>query len=455
MVKDMTKGKPFPIIMSFFIPMLLGNMFQQFYNLVDTVIVGKLVGLEALAAVGSTGSISFLIIGFTNGITTGFSIKIAQSFGAGDIKKLRRYLVNAAAICVVLSVVMTTLTVVFIYPLLQLMQTPPEIIGYAYDYTIMIFGGITATIFYNFLAGVLRAVGDSKTPIFFLAIACLLNIVLDLFFILVFDMEVAGAGLATVISQFISAVLCYFFIRKNYDVLRVTKKDIKINLRECIDLIVIGVPMALQFSITAIGSIILQTAVNGLGTIIVAAVTAGNKIQQLVWMPIEAISITIATYCGQNLGAGRYRRIQKGVNVGVLVCLTYCMLATVVIWFFGKSASLLFLDANYEHLDQVLIYVQTFLRYHASFYWSVGLLMLYRNALQGLGYSAITMFGGALELISRAVLAIGLIGMLGFTAVCLAGPAAWISAFIFFIVVYLIKMKRLKKELTGPDAMLL
>ena len=309
MTKEMTTGKPYKLILSFALPMIFGNVFQQLYNMVDTIIVGKYVGVDALAAVGSTGAINFLVIGFALGICSGFSIPVAQSFGAGNHSQMRKYVANSIYLSVIASIILTVSTMLLTGPILRITNTPEEIYDDAYRYIIVIFAGISATIFYNMLSGILRALGDSKTPLVFLGISSVLNIILDLTFIIVFKWGVFGASFATVISQGISALLCLFYTIKNYDILRFDSFELKPDLEKMKKLVVIGVPMALQFSITAIGSIILQSAVNTLGKTAVASMTAAIKIQTVAVGPMESMGITMATYCGQNRGAGKYSRI--------------------------------------------------------------------------------------------------------------------------------------------------
>lgn len=297
MTKEMTTGKPYKLILSFALPMIFGNVFQQLYNMVDTIIVGKYVGVDALAAVGSTGAINFLVIGFALGICSGFSIPVAQSFGAGNHSQMRKYVANSIYLSIIASIILTVSTMLLTGPILRITNTPEEIYDDAYRYIIVIFAGISATIFYNMLSGILRALGDSKTPLVFLGISSVLNIILDLTFIIVFKWGVFGASFATVISQGISALLCLFYTIKNYDILRFDSFELKPDLEKMKKLVVIGVPMALQFSITAIGSIILQSAVNTLGKTAVASMTAAIKIQTVAMGPMESMGITMATYC--------------------------------------------------------------------------------------------------------------------------------------------------------------
>ena len=445
MIKDLTVGSPFKLILLFCLPLLLGNILQQLYNMVDAIIVGQFISMEALAAVGSTGAVSFFVIGFILGMCSGFCIPVAQAFGAGNEKELRRLVVNASYLSVIFGIVITAGSMLTTKQLLVLMQTPPEIINDAYTYIIIIFAGIPATILYNLLSGIMRSLGDSKTPLIFLAIAAILNIVLDLLFVLVIPMGVAGAAVATVISQIVSGVLCWIYMKKRFPILKIQKDETGFNLALSKRLVFSGIPMALQFSITAIGSIILQSAVNTLGTGVVAAVTAANKVQSFVHLPLSTIGIAMATYCGQNLGAERLDRVKKGVNIGSLITAIYCIVIMIIIFFWGQYISLLFINKN--DMD-ILVYVDRFLKICSIFYVPLGLIMVYRNAIQGLEFGIPAMLAGLFELIGRGVICFSLLDIIGFDAVCIASPVAWIAANIFLIPFYYLVLHKIKKRLS-------
>lgn len=440
MVRDMTEGKPLSLILHFCIPMLVGNIFQQLYNMVDSVVVGRFVGQDALAAVGSTGSISFLVIGFVTGCTSGFAIPVAQTFGAGDYVGMRKHVANSMYLSILISAVLTTLTMIFTRPLLELMNTPENIIDSAYDYIIVIFGGIAVTMLYNILASVLRALGDSKTPLLFLAVASVLNIILDLLFVIGFKLECLGVGFATVIAQAISAVLCLIYIKKRYPILTFSKDELRADKTCSGRLLSVGLPMAFQFSITAVGSIILQTAVNSLGSGIVAAVTIANKIQMIVTQPMETMGVTLATYGGQNLGAGRIDRVKKGISQSLIVILIYSFAAFAVVTLLGEYIAMLFIKP--EEMA-VMDEVKQFLFCNGMFYPILAILFVLRNSLQGLGFGLLPMMAGVCELVARTVIAFALVGTLGYTAICFASPAAWVAADILLAVIYFIKMKEL------------
>lgn len=447
----MTHGKPMSLILGFCLPMLLGNLFQQLYSMVDTIIVGKFIDVDALAGVGSTGSVSFLIIGFTMGITSGSCILPAQSFGAGNYSEMRRYIANAIYLCIATTVVVTVLAVTLFYPLLQLMQTPSEIIDIAYDYIIVVFGGICVTMAYNLMAGILRAMGDSRSPLYFLILASVINIGLDLLFIIVCNMGVAGAGWATVISQGISAVLCFIYIRRSYPMLRFEKDEFRLDGKRLFNIARISVPMGLQFSITAVGSVILQSAVNSIDKIAVAAVTAAGKMQNMIVAPLETLGITMATYAGQNLGIGNIKRVQNGVKSSLAAGLIYSLAAFGAVWLFSSSLCLLFVDAEETEVINQAVH---FIRVNACFYPVLAFLFVFRNVLQGLGYSLLPMMAGACELAARVIIAVGFVPVFGFDAACFASPLAWAAAVILLTVVYVVKMGGLKK-MTDENGMLI
>ena len=446
MVKEMTHGNPLPLILGFCVPMLVGNLFQQFYSMVDAIIVGKFIDVDALAAVGSTGSVSFLIIGFTTGITSGSSILPSQSFGAGDYSEMRKYIANAVYLCIITTVIVTSLALGFCYPLLKIMQTPDDIIGLAYDYIAVIFGGICVTMAYNLMAGILRAMGDSRSPLYFLIVASIINIGLDILFIVVCGMGVAGAGWATVISQGFSALLCFIYMKKTFPILSFEKGEMAFSKERILAIAKLGVPMGLQFSITAIGSILLQSAVNGLGKVTMAAVTAAGKMQSIMVAPMETLGITMATYAGQNLGAGKYQRIKNGLNCSFVTGFAYSLVAILMVLFLSRPLCLLFVDAEETQVIEQAVY---FIRISAFFYPVLSVLFITRSSLQGLGYSFLPMLAGACELSARTVVALFLIAPFGFNAACFASPIAWVAATSLLVVVYIVKMRELRKRMCG------
>lgn len=440
MKKDMTSGSPLKLIIAFGIPLVIGNIFQQFYNMVDSIIVGKYVGKAALAAVGSTGSLNFMIIGFGIGICSGFGIPIAQCFGGKRIKQMKEYIVNSFYLCSIITVIITILTVLALPTILTLMQTPADIYDQAYSYIVVIFLGMFATMIYNMLASILRAIGDSKTPLYFLILSSIINIILDLLFITQFHMGAVGAAYATVIAQFISGIACYIYMKQKTDILSFEHDEKRFKKAHSLKLLQVGLPMAMQFSITAIGSVVIQSAVNTLGSDVVASVTAAIKISIMLTQPLETLGLTMATYGGQNLGAYQIERIFKGLKVSLMIGAVYCVMAFVFVYFTSDYLSLLFIDANEI---AIIANIKQYLLYNSSCYYILSVLFILRNLLQGLGFSFLAMFGGVAEMIARCIVAFCFVGILGFKAICFANPLAWLFADIVFVVGWLYKRKEL------------
>jgi len=449
MTKNLAEGSPFKLIVGFSFPLLLGNLFQQFYSIVDTVIVGKFLGVENLAAVGSTGAINFLIVGFCIGVGNGFSLPIAHKFGAKDYKTLRQYVASSAQLSVVVAIVITVLTVIFCRPLLRIMQTPSNIIEQADSYIRIIFAGIPVLFMYNLLAGIIRSLGDSKTPVVFLIISSVLNIILDLLFIAVLNTGIAGAAFATVISQLVSGLLCLVYMQKHFEILHLSKDDWKIRTQHYYVLSSMGFPMGLQYSITAIGSVILQSAVNTLGSDAVASVAAAIKISMFFSCPFDALGSTMATYGGQNTGAQKLERLNSGILVSSLLGAVYALLAFGVLLFWGRNLGILFMDSSET---VILNNMAHFLHVQALFYIPLAFVNIFRFMIQGMGFSNLAVFAGVFELLGRAVVAIGFIPIWGFNAVCFASPVAWILADCFLVPAFLKSVKKLIKRQNGEIA---
>ncbi|WP_195237768.1 MATE family efflux transporter [Romboutsia sp. 1001285H_161024_C4] len=433
MTKDMTTGNPVKLILYFSIPLLIGNIFQQFYSMVDTIIVGRFLGVKALAAVGSTSSMIFLIIGFILGLASGFSVLVSQRFGANDEEGVKKAVGSAIVLSVIMTIIITILSIFFTKPLLNLMKTPHDIIDEAYSYIIIIYGGIFVTFFYNIIASILRALGDSKTPLYFLIVASILNIILDLMFIVKFSMGVKGAAYATVISQGVSGILCLIYTAKKFPILRLEKRHFSFNLDFYKKHLNIGIPMALQFSITAVGAVILQGAVNSFGSTIVAAYTAASRVEQLVMQPSVTFGVTMATYCAQNLGANNIERIKEGVKKCTLINIAIGVIGGIILMTLGEYFVKLFVsnsDAN------VISYATKYLTTVSFFFIPLSLIFIYRNALQGMGYTFVPMMAGVYELLARTIVAFTLPLAIGYTGICLAGPMAWLAASIPLFIDY-------------------
>lgn len=434
MTKDLTNGSPLKVILLFTLPLVLGNLFQQFYALADTIIVGRYCGVSALASVGSTSSLNYLILGFVIGVCNGFAIPIAQLFGARDYRDLRSHVANAAWLCLAGSVVLTVLTVVFTRTMLIWMQTPEDILDGAATYIGWIFAGIPFIFLYNMVAGIMRALGDSKTPLFFLILTSALNIGLDLLFVIPLQMGVLGAALATDISQAISGVLSFAFLCKNFSVLAMKKEEARPDGRVCRRLLGIGLPMGLQCSITAIGSVIVQWAVNMLGSTAVAAVTAASKTMNLLTVPLESVGTAMATYAGQNLGAARMDRVRQGVHSALLITVVYALVSLVILHFGDVVIMGLFLDTTTE--VQIVEMSRQYLFWNSVFFIPLGALIVWRYSIQGLGFSTLAMMAGVAEMAARTLVAIALVPVLGYFGAELANPAAWIAACLFLYPAY-------------------
>jgi putative MATE family efflux protein len=442
-VKDLTTGNPVKLMLSYSIPVLLGNIFQQIYNFTDTVIVGQCLGSSALAAVGTTGAMFFLVNGFVIGITSGFSVHIAQCFGAGDHKTMRKSLFNAMVLWSVITVILTAVSIAITVPVLKLMNTPDSLMDAAYQYIVIIFAGIFAPMLYNAVSCVLRAVGDSKTPLYFLILSALLNIGLDLLFIIPFKMGIAGAAWATILAQFIAGMACFVYTKKRFTMLNTKKEDRKLDLRIILNHIKIGIPMAFQFSVTAIGAIILQSAINVFGENHIAAFTASIKTEQIIVQVGISAGVTTANYVGQNYGASKYDRIRSGVWKWALCIGIAAVVCMGIIFAFGEPLSSMFIKGkNKEIVDLAVMYLRTTVVFYIPFF----MIFVFRNALQAMGRTFIPLLAAFLELVGRTVVAFTLPDVIGYKGICYAGPAAWILSAVPLIVAFTICMKIYKKK---------
>lgn len=443
--KDMTSGSTMKLILGFAVPLLMGMLFQQVYSLVDTIIVGRFLGVSALAAVGATGSINFLIVGFCQGICNGFALPVAQRFGAKDYNGLRKYVGNSAVLSIIFGGAITLITVIACRPILELMQTPADIIDLSYHYIVVIFAGIPAIMLYNILSAYLRSLGDSITPVIFLVLSAGLNIGLDLLFIVTFHWGVFGAAFATVLSQAVSGILCLILIIKKFDLLHLKREDWKLDWRYSKYLLIMGLPMGLQYSITAIGSVILQASVNTLGSTAVASMTAGSRISMFVVCPFDALGSTMATFGGQNVGAGRLDRLGRGLRSAVILGAVYSALILVVLIFFGRGLILLFVSANEA---AVIAQAKQFLVTNAAFYLMLALVNIVRFLIQGMGFSGFAVFAGVFEMVARALVGLVFVPIFGFTAACFASPLAWVFADCFLIPAFFHCRKKLQNAMT-------
>ncbi|MBR3795090.1 MAG: MATE family efflux transporter [Clostridia bacterium] len=444
MTKDMTQGSPVRLIPGFALPLLVGMVFQKLYSIVDTMIVGRFLGVQALAGVGATGSIDFLVLGFCMGLCAGFAIPVAQRFGAGEEGRMREFAANGVWLCVAFGAVLTALTVIFCRDILSAMGTPLECIEEAYDYIVVAFAGIPFLMMYNLLSGYLRALGDSKTPLFFLVFSSVLNVVLDLVFILAFHMGVFGASLASVISQGVSGILCLAWIRRRVPLLHISRREWRLNRDRIWTLCACGVPMGLQYAITAFGTVVMQVAVNSLGTVAVAAVTAALRVLNFLAVPFEALGTTMATYSAQNVGAGKHERLDHGMVTAAVMGGVYVLAAVAVVWCFGREMTqIIIADGG----DELIGLSQTYMVVETVCYPLLMLVCTIRYTIQGMGFSGFAMIAGIMEMMARCVAAVLLVPYFGFLGVALGSPLAWLFADVFLIPTYIHFKKRLVTEM--------
>lgn len=438
---DMTKGRPMSVLLKFALPLMAGNLFQQFYNMADTIIVGRFVGADALAAVGATGIIMILLTGFAQGITSGFSILTSQRYGAGDLKGVKRSVANGIVLSLAASAVLTVLSLASMRPLLHFMNTPEDIFQEAYTYIMVIGAGITASVFYNLFSAFLRAVGNSRVPLFFLIFSSCLNVALDLLFILCFGMGTQGAALATVAAQAASAILCGGYIYMKVPVLTPSAGMRKLNGHDARLQLSMGIPMGLQFAITAFGGIVMQSAVNLFGTVAVAAYTAAGKLESLAEQGMVAIGQAAAVYGGQNFGKGDYKRIREGVRAALLAEITYGILAALCMCAILESALRIFFSGDVD-LAAMLPWAWTYTKICTAFFVPLSTIFVFRNIMQGCGYGFLPMAGGIVEMAARFLMAFAAMGMKNYAAACFCHPVAWTSAAVFLGGAYLWVMRK-------------
>lgn len=444
MQTDMTVGKPMKMLLSFTIPVFIGNVFQQLYSMADAVIVGKFVGTKGLAAVGSTGTITFLIIGCLMGITTGFTVLTSQKFGAGKMDEMRKTVGNAAILSAVLAVLMTAVSMLGMHRLLVFMHTPEDIFDGAYGYVMILCAGIFTQVLYNLVSSILRALGNSKTPLYFLVLSAVLNILLDLVFIILFHWGAPGAAWATVISQGVSGFLCLIYIWKAVPELHLKREDWHFDWNIAKKQIGVGIPMGLQYSITAIGSMMVQNSLNILGSYAVAAFTAGSKIENIFTQAFVAIGTTISAYNAQNIGARKLDRVRQGFRATDVIGCTYAVATGFILFFLGKNFSYLFISDN---ADMVIPMVDIYLRCVGMFMVPLYVVNCYRNGFQGMGYGLLPMLSGVAELLGRGVVAVVAANQKSYVMACMASPFAWLVATLLLIVLYFYVMKDMKKKL--------
>lgn len=443
MTKDMTQGNPLKLILSFAFPVFLGSIFQNLYSMVDSMIVGLFLGVDAFAAVGSTGTITFLVFGWIIGLTSGFGILLSQAFGLRDQKQIKHYVAMSTYLCIFFAIVMTVGLLCANTLILRMMNTPDKIFVDTKIYIGIIYAGVPFTILYNMLAAIARAFGDSKTPVRFLIVSSVLNVILDYVLVVLIPMGVAGAAYATVIAQAISAVLCFIFEWNKYAELHVEKEHARISWKSIWRLLAIGIPMGLQFSVTAIGTMIVQASLNLLGATHIAAFSAAKKIQNIVEQFYAALGAAMATYAGQNFGAKKYDRINQGVKKCIQIEILYSALMMILAYKLLPSLVTIFTEDPTGELTKIATEV-----FHAClwFYLPLGLIFVYRNVLQGLGNGLVPMLGGIFELIARAAIVWIFFERFQFKAICFSDPGAWVGALVPLIPFYYWYYRKIAKE---------
>lgn len=442
MKNDLLNGKPVRSILSFALPIMASSMLQYNYNLVDNIIVGRFVGTDALAAVGNVGSINSFIIGASLGLTAGFTIPVAQSFGAGDKKKMNKYAGNSISLALLIGLIIVIVAHILSTPLLKLINTPDDIIEMSSQYVNIIYYAVPIQMSLNNFNAISRAVGDSKKPLHFLIVSVIVNLCLDLLFVGYFKWGVVGAAWATALSQLVAAVLSAISVLKHNKELDIQKTDLLISGRISWTQIKLGVPISLQFTITSIGSMVLQTAVNGFGSNVIAGFTAAGRVEQLTNIPMSGLGVGTMTFVSQNYGAGNYRRIINSVKKILLLDIIVSVVCSIILFVIGPSVVTLFMS---EYNEQIMFAAKRYLLAIAECYSLVAVLFVFRNTLQGLGFTYSNMIAGAGELFGRIAVALIFTPLMGFDAICYAGPAAWLLADIPLVIIYLTKERKFKK----------
>lgn len=447
MQQNMTHGNPMSMILKFTIPLFIGNLFQQIYNTVDTMIVGQYLGKDALAAVGSTGTLMFMIIGLSTGLCTGFTVLTSQKFGEGNKEETRRSVANGAILSAIVVLVMTICSLVLMPYILRWMNTPEEIYQDAYRYISVICMGMAANVAYNFLAACLRAIGNSRIPLIMLIFSAALNIVLDIVLIRGTSLGTAGAAWATNIAQGFSAVLCLVYIMKKEPLICPPKKMFRLDMKCTRHQMSVGIPMALQFGITGSGTVIMQAAINLFGSTAVAAYSAASKITNLLMQGAVSVGQTMATYAGQNFGAVKIDRIQKGVRCALVIDVVYSVVAGLLAYMGLPLFMKLFFNDEVD-MTEMMKYARDYMAICVTFYIPLSVIFNFRNTMQGCGYGLLPMMGGVVELAARLVCALLAMHTLNYILACFCDPAAWLAAGIFTAVSYKIVIKKIERQNT-------
>ncbi len=443
MIKDLTTGSPAKLIFGLSISFIIGNVFQYLYSTVDALVVGRVLGSAALAAVGATGPLTFLIIGFSSGVAGGFGVVIGQYFGAKNEERLKVAVTHVVYLGTALMLILTPLSCILSRPILALMNTPDDIIGMSNSYLVVMFAGMFFSMAYNAIGAIFRALGDSKTPLYILIFTCLLNVVLDIAFVAWWKTGVAGAAYASVIAQAIASLLSLWIMIRKMPIVRPQRRSWKLDLRMIWRLFAIGAPMGFQTSITALGTIPVQIALNRYGSAVIAAMTASGKVTSIFVQVLDSVGVSMAYFCAQNIGAGQFERMKRGVVIASGFEIVISVLTFLLCIPFGVPLTSLFIEDGglTEEMAEIIrqsILIQT------ALYPVLGFLLVFRNAIQGAGYSAPTMIGGVLELFARS--ASVLIGE-GIFWIYFAGPLAWIAAAVYYVPMFFIILARIKKKI--------
>ena len=443
MIQDMTAGNPTKLIVKFALPLLIGNLFQQLYNLSDIIIVGHLLGINALAAVGATAPVFFVFLLIAFGFTGGLTVITAQRFGAKDYHGMRSSVTHSLMASVALSLFIALMLMAFLRPLLKLMNVPQEIMEDAYTFMFILSGGMIMIVFFNLLSGFIRAVGDSKTPLYFLMFSSILNIALNLVLIYYFKMGVEGSATGTVIAVSISVICCLWFISKKIPILHLSKADWKFNPKFMKEHLDVAVPMAIQFAVLSLGMLILQSVCNSFGPEIIAALTAAIRVEQVATQPLLALGLAMATYSAQNWGAGRLHRIREGVRYSAIMALSFSIALALSVRFIGEEMIGVFIEAGNDNVVRIAC---EYLDISTLFYFFLGMIFVFRNTLQGIGKAGIPLAAGFTELLMRSFAAIWLAQVIGYKGLFYAGPIAWLGAGLVVTIGYWLTIKRFSSK---------
>ena len=441
--KELTYGNPLKLILIFMFPMFLGNLFQQLYNFTDALIVGRVIGINALAAIGSTAPLIFLVISFIFASTQGFTIILAQRFGARDYLGVRKSLCASLILAFFMTLLITIFSTPFSKQILTILQTPSDILDSAAKYLFIMFIGIFATVYYNLSSNVIRALGNSKTPLYFLIFSVFLNIIFDLLFVVKFHWGIEGAGWATVLAQAISTIICVSYMFIKFPILHIKKEDFEFSKEFLYEHLRYGIPMGLQMSILTLGMIAVQYVLNSFGSTAVAAFTTAMRVDQMFSQTFIALGATMSVFAAQYIGAKKMSRIKEGTKSAILIAIFISVFSFVILKFFGANIISLFMT---EPDPEVLRLGMTYINITVIFFIFLGSLMIFRNILQGMGDVISPLLSGVAELVARTVFAFTFGHYFGFLGVCTSGPAAWISATIVLLISYRINLKRMTKR---------